>query len=245
MQDRVKPSRALAFLLALIVAFIPATSAFAADTTPPTSTLATPTTLNGSLVVTFSESVKSIASDNLGLRLDGATANLAAALSCRTASNVPVGCAAGPATKAIVTPSSALVPGGHYVGLVNPGDAAAPLTDITGNAAGYSSKWFYGSTLEEELSVASSYRWATGSDPAAYGGSYSTERLPGARATYRVTGRAVTWYTITGPDQGIATVSVDGHAIGTYDQYSASRRFHVARSVGGLPSGYNRLVFSV
>lgn len=244
MDKRVRPTRAFSFLLALIVAFVPATSALAADTTPPTSTLATPTTLSGSLVVTFSEPVKNVSVDNVGLRLDGTTANLAASLSCRSASNVAVGCGSGPATKAIVTPSSALVPGGHYAGLVNVG-GTAPLTDLAGNAAGYASKWFYGSTLEEEQSVAASYRWATGSSPSAYGGSYSTERLAGARATYRFTGRSVAWYTITGPDQGFATLSIDGHSVGSYDLYSATRRYHAARAIGGLGSGSHRLVIAV
>lgn len=241
---RVKPAHPLAFLLALIVAVMPASSAFAADTTPPTSSLATPTTLIGPLVVTFSEPVKDVSGANVGIRLDGVATNLSARLECRSAANVAVSCAAGPASKAIVTPSVALSPGGHYGGVVNPGEAT-PLTDLEGNPAPFALKWFRASTVEEEQSAAASYRWRTVSDSAAYGGTYSTERLAGARATYRFTGRSVYWYTITGPDQGFATVSVDGRSVGTFDQYSSSRRYHIRRSISGLSSGYHRLVVSV
>jgi hypothetical protein len=143
-----------------------------------------------------------------------------------------------------VTPSTHLVPGGLYAALANPGDAT-PFTDLAGNAGTYASRWFRASTTEEEQSAAASYRWRTVSDSAAYGGTYSTEHLAGARATYRFTGRSVNWYTVTGPDQGFATVSVDGRSIGTFDQYSSSRRYHVRRAITGLSSGYHRLVISV
>jgi len=44
----------------------------------------------------------------------------------------------------------------------------------------------------------------------------------------------VTWYTMTGPDQGTATVFVDGVRKGTVNNYTAARAWKVARTIKGL-----------
>jgi hypothetical protein len=239
MLQRVKLRLALAVTLALFALFIPTFEASAA----PAVTFSVPKTLNAPLVVAFSEPVKGVTTSNIGVRIDTSSVNLQATLQCRTAADAMIGCASGPASKAIVAPASPLIPGAVYGALVNPA-GAAPLTDMAGSAVAAASSWFRAPVTEQEQSAAASYRWRTVSDSKAYGGSYSTERLLGSRATFRFTGNRVSWYTITGPDQGIASVYLDGRTIGTYDQYSSSRRYHVRRSISGLTNGYHRLVIA-
>src|SRR5205823_2156895 len=121
----------------------------------------------------------------------------------------------------------------------------APVTDLAGNAATPVSRGFRGSTVEQETSAAARYYWRAVSVAAAYGGSYTTERNAGAYATYRFTGSALNWYTILGPDQGFASVTIDGHSKGTFDQYRSSRRYHAARIFTGLGSGSHSFVLRV
>jgi hypothetical protein len=239
MLQRVKPSLAIAIALGSFAAFVPANPASAA----PAVALSVPKTLTAPLVVSFSEPVKNVTGGNVGIRIDTSNANNPSTLQCRTAADAPVGCASGPATKAIVTLSSPLIPGGLYGAMVNPA-GTPPLTDMAGDAVPGAASWFRGSLTEEEQSAAATYRWRTISDRRAYGGTYATERLAGSRATYRFTGRSVSWYTLTGPDQGNASVYLDGRTIGTYDQYSASRAYRVRRTISGLSNGYHRLVIA-
>ena len=235
-----KRSLPLAILLGLVAAFVPAFDAGAS----PAVSFSVPKTLTAPLAVTFSEPVKGVTTSNVGIRLESGAGNNPATLVCRSSSNATVDCASGPATHAIVTLASPLIPGGLYGALVNPA-GATPLTDLGGTPVPAAGSWFRGSVSEQEQSAAASYRWRTVSDSRAYGGTYSTERLAGARATYRFVGRIVNWYTVTGPDQGKATVYVDGRTIKTFDNYASSRHFKVRRSISGLSNGYHRLVVAV
>ena len=230
----------LAAALGLFGSLFTARPAFAADTTPPTATVSTPATLTDPVTVTFSEGVKNVTTDNVGVRLDGASSNLPASLVCRDSGGAGVSCVSGPAITVVISPG-AFTPGQLYFGWVNPG-GPAPVTDIAGNAAIPVSHGFRGSTVEQETSVAGRYYWRAVSDASAYGGSYTTERKAGAYATYRFTGSALNWYTILGPDQGKATVTIDGHSKGTFDQYRSSKRYHAARIFTGLGSGSHTFV---
>ena len=233
----------LAAVLGLFAALIPAVPANAADTTPPTATISTPATLTDPVTVAFSEGVMNVTTDNVGIRLDGATSNLPATLVCRDSGGAGVSCATGPATTVVISPG-AFTPGQLYFGWVNPSGATA-VTDMAGNAAIPVSHGFRGSTVEQETSVAGRYYWRAASASGAYGGSYTTERNPGAYATYRFTGSALNWYTILGPDQGKATITIDGHSKGTFDQYRSTTRYHSARIFTGLGSGTHTFVLRV
>ena len=63
------------------------------------------------------------------------------------------------------------------------------------------------------------------------------EHLAGATASFAFKGKTVTWFTVTGPTQGKASVWIDGHAKGTFNQYAPSMSFRVARSFHHLAKG--------
>lgn len=65
--------------------------------------------------------------------------------------------------------------------------------------------------------------------------------LRGSTATFTFTGTAVTWHTVTGPGQGDANVYVDGALKAAVDDYSATTKYHVARTVAGLATGPHTL----
>ncbi len=227
--------RALVLALALL-ALVPAPGAHAADGVPPVVTISTPATLTGSLTFAFSEAVQNVTADNLGIRFEGSSTNLAASLRCLSAGNAVVSCTAGPARTVTLTPSATLIPGQVYGGAVN--DAGPPpVTDLSGEPAAFTQRLFRTSVLQEETSAAASFRWRITSDPAAYGGSYAVERSRGAYARYSFSGPSITWFSMRGPDQGKATVFIDGVSKGTFDQYASTRRYRTGRTFSGLGAG--------
>lgn len=244
----IKSRRPLAWLPAAVLAaagpFPRAAVAGTLDTTPPAVSIATPATLTGAVVATFSEAVRAVTPDNVVLRVSGEASNLPAGLSCRDAGGAAVSCATGEVRTATLAPGRPLVPGQAYAAIVNP-PGALPVLDGGGNAAPTTPKGFRGSLVEEESSVASRYRWREVASSSAYGGSYATEHLAGGNAIFRFTGGTVAWYTVTGPSQGLASVYIDGVLRGTYNQYAPSTRFRVPRRFGGLSSGGHVLVIVV
>jgi hypothetical protein len=81
------------------------------------------------------------------------------------------------------------------------------------------------------------FRWRTVRSSHAYGGSYTTDHLAGGRATIKLSGTSITWFTMTGPNQGLARVSIDGAGKGTFNQYAPATHFKVARRFSGLSAG--------
>jgi len=75
---------------------------------------------------------------------------------------------------------------------------------------------------DDDLAVAYN-GWLGVADAAANGGSYRMSSVKDDTATWRspVT-TSITWVTRTGPDQGKASVSIDGKSKGTFDLYSGS-----------------------
>ena len=65
--------------------------------------------------------------------------------------------------------------------------------------------------------------WSGVADAAANGGFFRVSSVKNDKATWKspIT-RSITWVTRTGPDQGKASVTIDGKAKGTVDLYSAS-----------------------
>jgi hypothetical protein len=64
-----------------------------------------------------------------------------------------------------------------------------------------------------------------------------TEHLEGASAAFTFTGTQVTWYTVAGPTQGKAAVSIDGRARGTFNQYASTVQTKVPHVFSGLSKG--------
>ena len=227
--------RALILSLALL-ALLPAAGAGAADGTPPVVSITTPTTLTGSLLFAFSEDVQNVTSDNVLIRYEGATSGLASTLRCRSGAGADVSCATGPVRTVTLTPAAILIPGQVYGGVVNV-TGPAPVTDISGEPAALTQRLFRTSVIEEETSAAASFRWRIRTDAGAYGGSYAIERLNGAYARYSFTGSSITWHSLRGPDQGKATVFIDGVSKGTFDQYASTRVYRTGRTFAGLGAG--------
>lgn len=155
------------------------------------------------------------------------------AVTCTDAAASSVSCASGAVRGATVKPTTALVPGQTYALRVSGTDAA-------GRAASASVS-FRASTAEQETSPAAVNRWSVVKTAKAYGRSYLSAAAKGSTLSTTFRGRAVTWYTMTGPGQGRATVFVDGVAKGKVNNWSAATRWHVARTVSGLKAGTHSL----
>jgi bacillopeptidase F len=95
--------------------------------------------------------------------------------------------------------------------------------------------------VEQESSLATTYTWRAIPNTKALGGSYTTERLAGARASYPFTGTSVIWYTVLGPDQGTASVTIDGISHGTVNNYRRTVVFGAWRTFSGLSAGTHTL----
>ena len=124
-----------------------------------------------------------------------------------------------------ITPKSALLPGQHYTVRL----LANAVQDTSGNPLAATSLSFRGSRAEQETTPSVKTLWATVKAKVAYGGSFVRENTAGASASYTFTGTNVTWFTSTGPDQGKATVFIDGVKKAVVNNYAAAAHVKVAR----------------
>lgn len=200
--------------------------------------IAGPTTVGAPVVATFTEAVKGVTTANYDVVVEGTATALPATLSCQNAQGAAVSCATGPAKTAKLAVS--LVPGQHYVATADPA-AAAAVTSVAGaKAVPTLSATFR--TLNAEEASPTRTAWASVADAAAQGGSYTTERQATAQAAYGFTGTGITWYPVTGPDQGQADVYVDNVLkLANVDNYAAARAYNVTRSVTGLTAAAHTL----
>src|SRR4051794_4153614 len=201
------------------------------DTIAPTVTAVTvPSSLTAPATVTFSESVTGLVSTAVRIVVTGTTTAARTTLVC-LAGSTPTACS-GTFTAVRVVPSAALVPGQHYTVAV----AAGAVHDVAGNASVAAAKAFRATTVLEESNGAVKRAWPVTKATGAFGRSFVSEHLAGASASWTFTGRAVTWWTVTGPNQGKARVLVDGVRKGTFNNYSAAKKFRVGRVIKGLTS---------
>jgi hypothetical protein len=200
-------------------------------TTPTAAATATTITassaLRGTSTLRFSGDVSGVSAATVRLVASTGT-SVPAALSCRDSAGSVVACS-GTVRSVGVRPAAALLPGASYTlsvgtGLSGSGDSAVTPASTS----------FRASTKEQENSLRAGFTWAKGKAGSAFGKSYLVESHRGATLTTAVRGTKATWYTMTGPDQGKATVFVDGVRKGTVDNYSAKRTWRVARTVKGL-----------
>jgi hypothetical protein len=192
--------------------------------------------LPGPIPASFTEPVEAVTSSNVVLRRAGAPSPLPATLECRDGGGGLVGCELPSVASVWVSPVSPLIPGEHYELSVNP-PGVRPVTDPAGNPVTPTVGSFRGSLNETEQSSAARYEWQVVKDANAAGGTYTRDHLAGAAATYTFAGTAITWYTITGPDQGAARVLIDGQLVATLDQYDATTSHGVPRTFAGLAPG--------
>jgi GH25 family lysozyme M1 (1,4-beta-N-acetylmuramidase) len=215
------------------------------DTVAPVASIATPTGVGGPITVAFSEIVHHVTSASLDLRILSTGVPVPAALTCASKAGERVGCDAGNVIVAVLQPTDLLLPGESYRTVVDPPEAVSPIVDRSGNAAAMTEADFAAPTQVEQASEAIRYGWRSVSAHNAFGGSYAMDHLEGATASFSFKGRTVTWYTVTGPAQGKASVSIDGHDKGTFDLYAPSMSFKVARSFAHLARGDHTITIRV
>lgn len=213
--------------------------AWTVDTASPTVTLAAPATVTSPAVLTFSEPVTGVSAASLALRRSGTTTSLATTLSCLDAGAAPAACT-GTVKTVSLTPGTPLVPGERYAVAGNPAGNAT-IADLAGNALAAASLPFRAQTALEETTPAAKTTWRVVSSSSAYGGSYRTEHLAGAAATYSFTGTSITWYTIKGRSHGWADVYVDGVKKASVNNYASATSYKVARTVSGLTNAKHTL----
>ena len=215
------------------------------DTTAPVATIATPTGVSGPVTVSFSEIVRDVTRDNVVLRDLDTGQNLRVSTTCSNKAGREVGCATGKVITVVLDAGGPLLPGATYAAIVNPAEAPAQVVDRSGNPAPTAEQSFAPPTEVEQNSVAVGYDWESVTSPRAFGGSFDVERSAGATASFTFTGGPVTWYTFTGPVFGRASVVIDGHAKGTFDQYAPATHGKVARTFAGLGAGLHTIAIRV
>lgn len=215
------------------------------DTIPPVASVAAPTGVAQPVRVSFSEIVRGLGPSNVALRVADTGADVPVTRTCLSKDGRTVDCATGKVLRVTLQPVDALIPGETYAAVVNPADATSPVVDRSGNVATPTEQGVAMPTEVEQGSPAVRYGWRTFSKPGTYGGSYAAEHLEGATASFTFTGTQVTWYTLAGPTQGKATVSIDGRPRGSFDQYAPSIQTKVARSFRGLAPGSHTITVRV
>jgi GH25 family lysozyme M1 (1,4-beta-N-acetylmuramidase) len=210
-------------------------ASFATDTTPPTATIAPRRGAAGPVTATFSEIVHGVTRSNLVLGAEAGSA-VAASLTCRSGAGAPVSCSTGKVVSASLKPVEPLVPGQVYEATVDP-PGATPIVDRVGNPAPTTTATFAAPADLEQGSPVLRYGWGTVANRVALGRSYVVEHLAGASARFAFRGTAITWYTVAGPSQGLAVVSIDGRRLGTANGYATTTRFRVAHTFRGLGGG--------
>jgi hypothetical protein len=206
--------------------------AWRVDAVAPAAAVRTPATLTAPVTITFTEPVTGISAASPALRVVGNSTAIAASRTCRSASGVTVSCHTSRVRTVTLHPARPLMPGQRYVIIATP-----HITDVAGNALPRTSTNFRAATTVQENSVAVRYAWRTVRSTSALGGSYLTEHAARAALSYPFTGRSITWYTVKGPDQGTASVWVDGVKKATVNDYAARRTYQIAHTVTGLRNG--------
>jgi GH25 family lysozyme M1 (1,4-beta-N-acetylmuramidase) len=215
------------------------------DTTPPTATVTPPPDLGSPALVSFSEPVHEVTSDNAVLWQPDAGAPVPSTLACRSGKGVLVDCATGNVWRLTLQPQEPLVAGQSYAVLLDPAGAVPQIVDRAGNPLATVEQDFVGPLDVEQDSPGVGYAWRSMKNRHAYGGSYQTEHLAGATYTMTFRGRSVTWYTATGPAQGKAEVFIDGRSRGMFDQYAPVAGYKVARPFTKLQPGWHTIVIRV
>ena len=218
------------------------TATFVEDSDPPTAQVVAPKGGEGDTVVTFSEPVTGVDDGSIVVRRKGG-AIARGSITCFAAGGGEVDCVEGPVTEARFTPDTDLEQGATYA--VTAG-ANGSIVDRAKNALEKALLTFVVPVPVEveERDEGVLATWRPVKSSIAAGGSYVMERAAGATATFEFSGSSVQWLTIVGPTMGIATVTIDGKLMGTFDQAAGSVATK-ARVFKGLSGGSHTLVVKV
>jgi GH25 family lysozyme M1 (1,4-beta-N-acetylmuramidase) len=215
------------------------------DDTPPSATFSLPATLTDPVTVTFSEIVRLVTPENTFVWIPSFGSYPEVELTCRSGRGRQVDCISGNVRTVFVQPLDPLVLGETYEAVVNPAVAPVLVVGRSGHPAPTTTQGFATPTEVEEDGPAISYLWRRVTKAGAHGGSYVVEHRAGATASFAFSGSSVTWYTVAGPAQGKASVSIDGTSRGTFDQYANGAGFRVARTFDALGSGPHTITVRV
>ena len=178
----------------------------------------------------LSETVTGVTASTVALRLAG------------TSTDVPAAVSWNGVTKMItIDPASPLRAGERYEAVLLP-DGPGGIVDLAGNQLNPDVRPFRAATDVSESAYGTAYTWRNLANSSVYGGSYTVNNMAGSTASWTFTGTWVTWYTITDPYQGKATVYIDGHAKQTVNNYSATTKYKVARTYSGLSSATHTIM---
>ena len=202
------------------------------DAQPPTAVF----TLTGALsvlkpvvTVTFSENVTGVTPASVYLRKAVAGATVATAMVCRDSGVVTVPCT-GTVRSVVLTSTGNITPGERYQAAITPG-----VLDVAGNPAVAAAGAFRALLSVEQGAGSATFStgWATVSNSAASGGTYSRTTTKSASSSWVFRGTSLKLTYMATASSGRMTVYVDGVSKGTVDQYSSStlRRTY---SLGGL-----------
>jgi GH25 family lysozyme M1 (1,4-beta-N-acetylmuramidase) len=215
------------------------------DTSPPLATITTPTGVAAPVTASFNEIVLGVLPSNVVLRVADTGADVPSSRTCVSKDGRTVDCQTGKVVAVTLQPVETLISGQTYTAVLNPAESASPVVDRSGNAALMTELSVTMPGDVEQGSAALRYSWRTVSKSSAYGGSYVAEHLEGASASFSFMGTQVTWFTLTGPAQGKASVVIDGHARGTFNQYSSTVHTKVAHVFSGLAKGTHTITVRV
>jgi hypothetical protein len=205
------------------------------DTTGPVATTSAPSSVTGPFVVDFDEDAAGV-DDTTVLVTDEAGTPVTTTMACSNDADDPTDCANTDVRHVELTPASRPVLGQYFRVQVNPVGNEL-IADDLGNVAGTVDDLVRAATSANENAVGATFTWRTVKDKKAQGGSYVSEHRKGARASWTFSGKAVTWFTLTGPTQGKADVYVDGVRKTTVNNYASTVKHGVARTVKGLAKG--------
>jgi hypothetical protein len=217
----------------------PVVAHWSVDTVAPAVTIHAPSTLTTPVRFSLSEAVSGTSDGLVQLALADSSSAVPAALSCRSGS-ATVPCS-GPYDAIVLTPSKPLVPGQHYQAVFADGTAQ----DAAGNVAVAAVSSFRGQQKLAARNTATRYSWAAVKSSSAIGHSYRTEHLAGAKSTWAFKGSSLTWWTRTGPTQGRSFVLVDGHRVGSVNNYARTTRAKVRRTYRHLGKGAHAVTIVV
>jgi uncharacterized protein len=100
-------------------------------------------------------------------------------------------------------------------------------------------------TVENEDTAIQYDGWRGITDPNANGGTYRVSKVAGDTAKFTFKGKAITWITLKGSDQGQAQVFIDNVSKGTLDLYSPTVQYNVQFTGSGLSNKSHTVTIKV
>jgi hypothetical protein len=210
------------------------------DTVRPTASLGAPTSLTAPVVVSFSKPVDNVSGSTVILDEvppTGSPVAVPATMTCTPAAGTAGPCQATDFYASVsLQPVSPLLSGQHYAVSLNPSGITPAIADQAGNILASVTLPFRGSLDILPGSPGTAAAWSVVKSTSATDGSYAEDDVAGAAVSFAFTGTSVTWRTVTGPNQGKASVYVDGVLKKTVNAYSSKTKYKVAETVSGLSS---------